>query len=247
MKLHKIYQLLPLSIREQFRNLQEFLQRKDMIKFHSQFIKPKDLVFDIGANIGNYAKIYKSLGAKVVCLEPQPYCISKLKKRFENDKNITIVEKGVAEKISELELNLDSNNHATATFSQQFKEDGPFNDRTWEKKIKVSVTTLDELIKQYGLPSYCKIDVEGYEYSVLKGLSKPIKYISFEYFKSLLDLVEKCIKHLEELGKPMYNYCEYNRPTKFKLDTWTSDKNILIGNINNLKSASSGDIYVRFE
>jgi len=247
MKLHKIYQLLPLSIREQFRNLQEFLQREGMIKFHSQFIKPNDLVFDIGANIGNYAKIYKRLGARVVCLEPQPYCISKLRKRFENDKNISIVEKGVAETISELELNLDSQNHATATFSEHFKKDGPFNDRTWENKIIVPVTKLDNLIKEYGQPTYCKIDVEGYEYSVLKGLSKPIKYISFEYSKSLVDIVESCIKHLEQLGKPMYNYCEYNKPTKFKLDTWTSDKNILIGKINHLKSASSGDIYVRFE
>lgn len=247
MKLYKIYQLLPLSIREQVRNFQEFLQRKDMIKFHSQFIKPNDLVFDIGANIGNYTQIYQSLCAKVVCLEPQPYCISKLKKRFKDDNSITIVEKGVAETISELELNLDSQNHATATFSEHFKKDGPFNDRTWENKIKVPVTTLDNLIKEYGQPTYCKIDVEGYEYSVLKGLSKPIKYISFEYSKSLLDLVENCIKHLEELGKPMYNYCEYNKPTEFILDSWVRDGDILIERIKDSKSAFSGDIYVRFQ
>lgn len=247
MTIEKIYQLLPLDIRESLRNFSELLQRKRMIKFHSQFIKPNDLVFDIGANIGNYAEIYRSLGAKVICLEPQPYCISKLNKRFENDKNLLVINKGISNKDGELELNLDSNNHATATFSEHFKNDGPFNDRKWDKKIKVSVTTLDKLIEMYGQPTYCKIDVEGFEDSVLNGLSKPIKYISFEYSKSLLDIVERCIKNLEKLGKPMYNYCEYKRPTKLKLDNWVSDKDILIREIDDPKSATSGDIYVKFE
>ncbi len=47
--------------------------------------------------------------------------------------------------------------------------------------IKVPVTTLDDAIKSYGLPSFCKIDVEGFEMQVLRGLSQPIKVMTLEY------------------------------------------------------------------
>jgi len=246
MILDQIYQILPLSIREKLLNIKEYIQKKQMKSFHSQFIKSNDLVFDIGANIGNYAEVYKELGAKVICLEPQPYCISKLRKRFNKDKNIHIVEKGASDKEGELELNLDSNNHATATFSEQFKNDGPFSNRKWDRKIKVPVTTLDILIKEYGIPTYCKIDVEGFEYSVLKGLNTPIKYISFEYSQSLVETVKKCMSHLESLGKPMYNLCLYNKPTKFVLDNWTENKQIIIDKVLESKRSFAGDIYVKF-
>lgn len=247
MILDNIYQLLPLTVKEKLLNFKEYIQKGKMKEFHSQFINPYDTVFDIGANIGNYAQIYHELGAKVICLEPQPYCISKLKNKFRNNKDIVIVQKGVSDKEGMLELNLDSKNHATATFSEQFKSDGPFSNRKWDTKIKVPVTTLDLLIKEYGIPTYCKIDVEGFEYSVLKGLSKPIKYISFEYSQSLTDTAKKCMSHLETLGKPMYNFCYFNKPTKFVLVNWTDNKDEIVDKILNSKGVFAGDIYVKFE
>lgn len=247
MVLDNIFQILPLSVRESIKNSQEYIQKSSMKEFHSQFINPNDIVFDIGGNIGNYAQIYKDLGAKVICLEPQPYCISKLKERFKDTKDITIVQKGVSDKVGELELNLDSKNPATATFSEEFKNDGPFSNRKWDKKIKVPVTTLDILIKEYGIPTYCKIDVEGFEYNVLKGLTKAIKCISFEYSYSLIDTVKKCLTHLERLGKPIYNLCFYNKPTKFVLSSWTESKEEVLNKILNSKKAFAGDIFVRFD
>src|SRR5918997_5251407 len=51
----------------------------------------------------------------------------------------------------------------------------------WDRGIPVRVTTLDELIAHYGAPAFCKIDVEGAELDVLRGLSSPLKTLSFEY------------------------------------------------------------------
>jgi len=44
------------------------------------------------------------------------------------------------------------------------------------------MVTLDAAtIETFGKPFYCKIDVEGWELDVLKGLSQPIPLISFEF------------------------------------------------------------------
>ena len=40
-----------------------------------QFLQPGDLVFDVGAHVGNKTEIYRSYGARVVCVEPQPGCV----------------------------------------------------------------------------------------------------------------------------------------------------------------------------
>ena len=48
-------------------------------------------------------------------------------------------------------------------------------------KITVPVTTLDTEIAKFGTPEFCKIDVEGFEVEVLKGLSSPIKALSIEF------------------------------------------------------------------
>lgn len=44
------------------------------LEFYSQFIHPGDLVFDVGANVGNRTKIFLRLGARVVAFEPQASC-----------------------------------------------------------------------------------------------------------------------------------------------------------------------------
>ncbi len=46
------------------------------LSFYRQFIDPDDIVFDVGANMGNRSKIFSKLGKKVVGVEPQSYCRS---------------------------------------------------------------------------------------------------------------------------------------------------------------------------
>jgi len=96
-----------------------------------------------------------------------------------------------------------------------------FKDYTWGNKINIDVDTLDNMIEKHGKPNYIKIDVEGYELYVLKGMTrilskKPILYIemiesnfaNFSY--TSLDL----IKFLEKYG---YNYTQID-DHNFKFD-----------------------------
>ena len=67
-------------------------------------------------------------------------------------------------------------------------------------QVEVEVTTLDALIERYGVPTFLKIDVEGYELEALKGLSQSVRTVSYEYNGDFLDLAVGCLDRLRELG-----------------------------------------------
>jgi len=242
----RFIQLIPCSIRRHLRALYESSKKDSLRKLHSLFITPGMLVFDIGANIGFYAQSYLGLGAKVICVEPQPYCAQQLRHRFCNHPAITILEMGVAESRGERILHVDSINNTTATFSDKFIHQGPFPNRTWAQDVKVSVTTLDELIRDYGIPGYCKVDVEGYEPNVLEGLSTPIPTISFEYYQGFIEDAERCLNHLENLGEMRLNYAPNYNFTRLALKEWTHSKAELLEKITDSSINYAGDIFVNF-
>ena len=78
--------------------------------------------------------------------------------------------------------------------------------------MTVPVTTLDSLIALYGEPDFCKIDVEGFEKEVFKGLSRPLARLSFEFHAEFLGETFACLELLRELGLYRFNFTQENRP-----------------------------------
>jgi len=87
------------------------------------------------------------------------------------------------------------------------------------RRIKVPTVTLDALIDEYGTPDFIKLDVEGYEETAIRGLSKPVKGLSFEFHQDWLHQADAVIEHLSGLGCYRYNYAA-NFTSKFVLDEW---------------------------
>jgi FkbM family methyltransferase len=81
-----------------------------------------------------------------------------------------------------------------------------FRKENWDQRLQIKVTTLDTLIEKYGEPVFCKIDVEGGELDVLRGLSVPPRNLSFEYITPIAERALKCIDRLGELGDYEYNW-----------------------------------------
>ena len=113
--------------------------------------------------------------------------------------------------------------------------------------MSIKINTLDNLIAIYGIPKFCKIDVEGYEEEVLKGLSVKVPYISFEYtIPERLESIINCFSLLSRIGEFDCNFTK-GEEMKFVFVDWVSKEKILIHLQGMHEDGLFGDIYIRFK
>ncbi len=164
-----------------------------------------DLVFDVGANRGDKAAVFVALGARVLAVEPDADTAATLRRRFAAEPRVQVVEAGVGATTGEM-LFHPSPHSTRSTFAvDRMRQLGDGHSVGWGTGIRVPVTTLDTLIATHGVPRFCKIDVEGYEPEVLRGLSRPIPALSFEFHGELLDDASVCLEMLARLGMTRFN------------------------------------------
>ena len=159
-------------------------------------IRPGDLVFDIGAHKGEKATGFLQAGARVVAVEPQPALARALQAKLPE---ITVVIKACGPEIGTVKLYMTAVSWL-ATCNPEKWSHGRFNGYKWNADIEVPMTTLDALIEEYGMPAFIKVDVEGYEYEVMRGLSRPVPWISYEFTAEYLIDAIRCANHLMSLG-----------------------------------------------
>jgi|SRR5262245_49653193 FkbM family methyltransferase len=163
-----------------------------MRTFLSQFVGAGHLVFDIGANRGEFAELFSGLGATVVAVEPNPELVGIIRSRVP----AAIVERaavGAQQGTADLWV---GGSDGDSTLSPEYLDVLARATDVKRRPISVPVTTLDALIARHGMPDFVKIDVEGYEWSVFRGLSARPAALSFEFHASLLHELDKCLERL---------------------------------------------------
>ena len=222
---------------------------KEQSRFYKQFITKNDLVYDVGCNIGSRTKIFLNLGAKVVGFEPQVDLCNFLDAHLKRNKNFTLEKTalGSTSDIKEIKI---SDAHVLSSMSDRWihatQQSGRFKNYKWDKTEKVPVTTLDEKIKVYGIPKYIKIDVEGYELEVLKGLSVPAQNISIEFTAEDIENSYNCIDYISTIGDFFFNY-SIGEDLILNEQKWKSKDDIknCLDSLCNEDKKAWGDVYAK--
>jgi FkbM family methyltransferase len=219
-----------------------------MARFYRQLVRPGDLCFDLGAHAGNRVLALRRIGARVVAAEPQPDFARLLRLLYGRDPAVTILESAVGAEIGQAAMLVSARTPTVTTLSAEWAQAvgraKSFGGVKWQHSINVPVTTLDALIAGHGLPTFCKIDVEGYELEVLRGLSQPIRTLSLEVIPAAVDIGLGCIARLGELSDYEYNWSR-GETQRLAWPEWI-DEQVAEARLGAMSvDAPSGDLYAR--
>ena len=179
-------------------NLFDFFQQKKIIeRIKLKNIRPLTII-DVGAHLGETINIFKkNLNVKkIYSFEASPLNFQKLEKKFlkNNLSNVEIYNYALGDKKSNnfinqtMESSSSTINNLNPKSKYFFKKLKILNikDKDFSKKIPIKIITLDSFISEKKIDKIdlLKIDTEGYEFNILKGLFKnhyKIKLIYFEH------------------------------------------------------------------
>ncbi len=221
---------------------------EERLAFYRQFIDAGDLVFDVGANLGNRAKVFSRLGAIVVAVEPQTVCTDFLVSVFRDKANFHLVRKALGASTGQAEILICDKAHVISSLSPEWvrsvKESGRFSEYNWNRRETVCIDTLDNLVAQYGRPTFIKIDVEGFEDKVVSRLSTPVRALSMEFTPEFMESTFRCIEHLSRIGDFRFQM-SLGESMRFTLPGWVKAEEIRRA-LSAVPLTAFGDLYARF-
>jgi FkbM family methyltransferase len=174
------------------------------------------LLFDIGFNEGTFSGLWleDNPDGKVIGVDANEFYGKRKLADF-----ITFVHCLVSNVNEEEEtFFIDHLNPGVSTASERWRKESRFalgskyvtkGHINWSAKYQVMTRTLDSLIKEYGVPTRIKIDVEGYEAMVLAGLSEYGGLVSFEWTEENWDIIEDCVCSLSKIGYKEFGVAGY--------------------------------------
>jgi FkbM family methyltransferase len=217
------------------------------LRFYAQFVSDGDLCFDVGANLGNRTDIFLGLGARVVAVEPQERCTRRLRRKYRNNGNVVLVPKGLDASNGVRTLRV-CGSDGVSTMSEEWMRNvqlsGRFADLRWNGAEEVEVTTLENLISEFGCPNFCKIDVEGFELQVIEGLKTAIPCLSFEFTSEAIGPTIEIIRLLAGLGNYRFNYSS-EESMKLAFEDWLPGDQIGLQLRDLSESLTFGDVYAK--
>lgn len=225
-----------------------FRQRR-LRALYRQFAGPGDLVFDVGAHLGNRTRALAALGCRVVALEPQPHVAAALRRFAGRNPRVQVVEQAVAAAAGRATLSISERTPTVSTLATEWRNararEPDFGDVSWNQTVEVTATTLDALIQEFGRPAFVKIDVEGGELGVLQGLSTAVPALSFEFLPRALDAARACVARVETIGPYRFNW-SMAESSVLALPRWVPGPALLQA-LQAEPPSRHGDIYARLD
>lgn len=194
------------------------------MSFLLHFLRPEDLFFDIGANVGSYTVLAAGhCGARTITCEPVDSTYRVLSKNvalnelagLAQTRQIAVGDQEGSVSITE---GLDAKNHVVQG-----------GDSSHGTTVEVPVTTLD-LLASDGAPRLIKIDVEGYESFVFRGGTDTLANEGLEAIIVELspDTLEESHERLTSNGFTPFRYEPFTRKLEPRDSPTTSDNLIYV-------------------
>lgn len=139
------------------------LPEYDEQMFLIRYLRADDLFFDVGSNAGMFSVLAVSCGARAVAFEPVPRTFSRLEQNVRLNVHagkVLAVQAavGAEEGSACMTTGLGTGNHI-------------LENADMGGSVVVKVVTLNRMASEYGHPSFVKIDVEGHESQVIRGMA----------------------------------------------------------------------------
>jgi FkbM family methyltransferase len=191
------------------------------------------LIFDIGANIGMYTRIFAANTSNtLISVEASPNTYKVLKENVAQFSNVTPLEFAVSNTKDSHVTFFDCHSSVLSTLDINWltSNESRFGDNSGNfNAIKVKAITLDKLIEVYGIPDMLKIDVEGAEEQVIKSLSKKVPILLFEWAAEWKGSLKNAVVYLTTLGFSRFHVQRGDKYDYYPLDyELSSDECIMI-------------------
>lgn len=164
-----------------------------------------NLIYDVGVNNGDDTAYYLSKGYRVIGIEADPELCDRLHDRFRNEVlsgDVVLLNFGIAEDTGEQTFWINDENRELSSFDPAFAT--RFGGEC--RPVTVACERFADLLSQYGVPFYLKIDIEGADQLCLRDLDKSDlpNYVSTEAHSlvplfQLFDLGYKDFKCLNQM------------------------------------------------
>ena len=221
-----------------------------MDRLYGNFVRSGDLVFDVGAHVGDRVASFRRLGARVVAVEPQPTMVRALSLLYGRSVSVAIEAVAVGREPGHARMLINADNPTVSTVSPAFVEaarDAPgWETQRWSETVDIEVTTLDALIARHGVPAFIKLDVEGFEAEALHGLSHKVSALSFEFTTIQRDVALGCLVRCTALGFRRYK-AALGESQSFVEERWQTVDEIARWLKELPVEANSGDIYAAID
>lgn len=174
------------------------------------------VAYDIGCNIGSTTQQLLDIGFELVIgVDADIRCIEHCQKRFAGDSRVIVLHRLVCNETNTIKDFYQAKKSIVSTASKDWIDNCRFAGKTRWKKTQVKTMSLQDIIDCHTEEAnFIKIDVEGYEYEVIKSLKIKQGILAFEWSEENYEYVAKpCIEHLKTLGYTKWSYTNRDKLT----------------------------------
>jgi FkbM family methyltransferase len=203
--------------------LKNDLKRRLKIINHCQI----DVLFDIGANVGQYAKKMRNLGYnnKIISFEPLKVDFEILKRSASHDRSWIVNNYALGNEDTTGFINISGSSDNSSILNMMPKHSESKSELGYIGRQEIEIKKLDTIFSSFVKREnnvMIKIDTQGYEKNVVDGATESLKNISIIQLEmSIVPLYEgemlftEMIKYLENKGFELFSLenGHYNRQT----------------------------------